>query len=108
MASLLRSWPASCLGPIRLSLLPVPSSSTGTGSLYDSRPVAYRSAVRVLPQGADLQAQPVEANEPFGIVLIVDLVSLKCDEIVPIQRAGGFATDHKSIALVELEPDGPC
>src|SRR5205814_3097303 len=108
MALLLRSWPASCLGPIRLSLLPVLSSSTSTGSLHDFRPAAYRSVVRVLPQGADLQAQPVEANEPFGVVLIVDLVSLKRDEIVAIQRAGGFATDHKAIALVELEPDGPC
>jgi len=63
--------------------------------------------VRVLPQSADLQAQPVETNEPFGVVLIVHLVSLKRDEIVAIQRARGFAPDHQAIALVELEPDCP-
>src|ERR1043166_9921886 len=56
-----------------------------------------------LRQGA--QAERVEADEAFRVVLVVgDRTLLEGDEVLVVERIFALAADHRGIALVEPQP----
>src|SRR3989442_12129107 len=55
-----------------------------------------------LPERA--QAQRVEADEAFGVALVVGGAFLEGHEILVVERIFALAADDRHIALVELEP----
>src|SRR6266536_4591326 len=72
-------------------------------ALRGGKRVSASQLAPALRQGA--QAQRIEADEPLRIVLIVGGGAvLERHEILIVERIGALAADHRSLALVKLEP----
>src|SRR6266404_3776247 len=54
--------------------------------------------------GGEAQAQRVEADEAFGVALVVDRILLEGDVAEAVEALRRPSADHPSQALVELEP----
>src|SRR5262249_28224746 len=69
----------------------------------EGEPALQPKLLPALAQGA--QPQRVEPDEAGGVAVVVgDGAFLERDEILVIERAGTFASDHGDVTLVEFEP----
>src|SRR5205823_9794784 len=85
--------------PLTLSLngsLPLPARGERAGVRGWSRIAA----------GGEAQAQRVEADEPFGVTLVVDRVLLEGDVGEAVEASRRLPADDTRRALVELHPHG--
>src|SRR5262249_11551885 len=57
-----------------------------------------------IPLCGEAQAQGVEADEAFGVALVVDRILLESDMAEAVEAPWRTAADHADQALVELEP----
>src|SRR6185295_15793690 len=78
------------------------SRSSRSGRSATSR----RTALPLIPERADAQAQRVEIDESLGVALPIHGIGLEGGEVGPVEGALGPAPGHGDVALVELEADG--
>src|ERR1700733_6669397 len=74
-------------------------------AMTDAALIAILQFQLPLPLPERPQPQRVEADEAFGVALVVgDLAVLEGDEVLIVERIFALAADHAGIALVELQP----